>query len=97
MPGSSLIKYSICCSLMIRSRASSRWRAANVRGESGGGGALGSLAAAFAGGGEACSAAFACAAAVAGTGCACWFLGILASWGAASGTSEGGIAAEWSW
>lgn len=35
MPGSVAIRYSICCSLSTRSRASSRCAAANVRGESG--------------------------------------------------------------
>ena len=42
IPGSTEIKYSICCSFITRSLANSRCRLANVRGESGAGGRFGS-------------------------------------------------------
>ena len=113
IPGSTEMRYSICCSLMIKSRASSRCRLANVRGESGAGGRLGSSpspAAATgaapgccggASGGDALPAMAAAPPALfaiaAGTGGADEFFVILASAGAESGTFDGGVVGALSW
>jgi hypothetical protein len=96
----------------MRSRASSRCRLANVRGESGAGGRLGSSPSTGASGaapgcwgrasgGDPCPCAAAAPAAVfaiaAGTGGDEEFLVILARAGAASGTFGGGVVGALSW
>ena len=92
---------------MTRSRASSRWRAANVRGESGSGGRVGSVTVPSGlegcwawGGGEPCDVAFAVTAAAgaeAGAGGAVELRGILARRGAEVGSLAGGVAGVLSW
>ena len=97
---------------MIRSRASSRWRAAKVFGESGAGGRLGSssvpapapdccLVCCCGSGGDVCpcnpAAAPVDAAIDAGIGGEDEFLGIFARAGAALGMLGGGVAGALSW